>query len=88
MFSLCITVGSRIIGPPEFVLSHPIVNKPCNIKCYGNKMHQIVANMVLTQYLQFKLICRKGQLYQVVFFILDWGRKKIQNYWNLYSTEK
>ena len=39
-------VGKKIIGPPEFSLLDPIVNKSCNFECCGKKMHQIVANMM------------------------------------------
>ena len=49
------TVVSKIIGPPEFFPLDSIVNKSCNIEYCGNKMHQIVPNMMLYQYLQLKL---------------------------------
>ena len=50
-----VTVGSRTIGPPEFSPLDPIVNKSCNIEHFRNNMHQIVANMMLSQYLQLLL---------------------------------
>ena len=49
------TVVSKIIGPPEFSLLNPIVNKSCNTERCGNKMHQIITNMMLSQYLQLQL---------------------------------
>ena len=49
------TVGSRIIGPPEFLPLDPMVNKSCNIECCGNEMHQIIATMMLSQYFELKL---------------------------------
>ena len=30
---------------------NPIVNKSCNLACCGNEVHQIVMNMMLSQYL-------------------------------------
>ena len=46
---------------------NPIVNKSCKIQCFGNKMHQIVRNMILTQGL--------GQLSQSASFSLEMGLK-------------
>ena len=39
----------------EFSPFNPIVNKSCQIECCGNKMHQIVQNMILSQGLELKL---------------------------------
>ena len=44
------TVVSKINGPPEVSPLDPIAKKLYNIKCCGNIMHQIVANMI-SQYL-------------------------------------
>ena len=49
------TAVSKIIGPPEISSLDPIVNKSCNIERCGNKMHENVPNMMLSQYLQVKL---------------------------------
>ena len=49
------TVVIRITGPPDFLPLDPLVNKSCNIERCGNKMHQLVENMMLSQYLEFKL---------------------------------
>ena len=54
-FENTFTVMSKIIGPPEFFPLDPIVNKLCNIELCGKKMHQLVANMMLSQYLQLQL---------------------------------
>ena len=43
------TVVSKIIGPPEFSQLDPIVSKSCNIECCGNKVYQIMKNMILSQ---------------------------------------
>ena len=48
------TVGSKIIGPPEFLPWDPMVNESHYIECCGNKMHQIVPNIMLYQYLELK----------------------------------
>ena len=50
-----ITVVSKIIGSPKLSPLNPIVNKSCNIELCFNKMHQIVPNMMASQYLQLKL---------------------------------
>ena len=55
MWENVVTVGSGVTGPPEFLPLYPIVNSPYNIQCYGNKMNQIVENLMLPQYLQLKL---------------------------------
>ena len=39
---------------PEFLPLDPMANKTCNIECCGNKINQIVINM-LSQYLEVKL---------------------------------
>ena len=52
---MAVTVVSKIIGPPDFSPLDPIVNKSCNIERCGKKTHQIVANMMLSQYLQLSL---------------------------------
>ena len=67
------TVGSKIIGTPEFLLLDPMINMSCNIECCGHQMHQGVANMELSQYnIRFNLgyilynlnyIFYEGQLY-------------------------
>ena len=54
-YKVVVTVGSKITGPPEFLPLDPMVNESCNIERCGNKMHQIVANMMLFRYLQLKL---------------------------------
>ena len=41
------------------------VNKSCKIECCGNKMHQIIQNMVLPQSLELKLSLCERQLSQV-----------------------
>ena len=53
---MAVTVVSKIIGPPEVSPLDPIVKKSHNIGRCGYKMHQIVANMMLSEYLQLKLI--------------------------------
>ena len=50
-----LTVESKIIGPPEFSPLDSVVNKSCNIERFGNKMHQIDPNMMLSQCLQLGL---------------------------------
>ena len=37
----------KIIGYLHVFPLHPIVNLSGNIECFGNKMHQIVANMTV-----------------------------------------
>ena len=49
------TVGSEIIGSLELLPMNPIVRKSCNIEHCGKEMHNIVANMMLSQYIQLKL---------------------------------
>ena len=51
----CDTVASKSIQPPDVFPLAPIVNKSYKIECCGNKMLQIVPNMMLYQYLQLKL---------------------------------
>ena len=63
--ALTFTVCSKIIGLPKFLPWDPMVNKSCNIERCSNKMHQVVANMILSKYLQVKLNLLQGQLYQV-----------------------
>ena len=38
------TVVSKNIGHSKFVPLNPLVDKSCNIECFGNIMHQIVVN--------------------------------------------
>ena len=47
----------------------PMLNMSCNIEYCGYKMHQIVANMILSQYLQVKIRYIERQLYQDIYFI-------------------
>ena len=42
--------------PIEFLPLDPMLNESCNIERYDYEMHQIVANMMLSQYyIQLKL---------------------------------
>ena len=41
-----VQLALEILKPVGVFLLNPIVNKCCNIECCGNKMHQIVANLV------------------------------------------
>ena len=43
----CTVVAKSFRTAGVFPLN-PIVNKSCKIECCGNKMHQIVQNMILT----------------------------------------
>ena len=52
------TVGSRIIEPPEFSPFEPIVNKSFIIECCGKKIPLIVANMMLSVYLQLIIVVK------------------------------
>ena len=45
----------KVFGNLEFSPFNPILNNSCKIERYGNKMHQIVQNMILTQSLELKL---------------------------------
>ena len=47
------TVVSKIM---EISPIGSFVKQSCNIERCGNKMHQIVANMMLSQYLELKLL--------------------------------
>ena len=42
------TVGIRNIGPLDAFSLNRMVNKSCNTESCGNKMHQIVANMIVS----------------------------------------
>ena len=84
------TVGSWIIGPPQFFPLDPTANKLCNIEhieccnCCGNKMRQIVANMLLSQYLRLQLnllwktAIWKAAISGYLLCFLDMGRKNYQ----------
>ena len=50
-----VQLAAASLDPPEFSPLDPIVNKSCNIERCGKKINQIVANKMLSQYLQLKL---------------------------------
>ena len=53
--SLCqnwLQLASEILDPPGIFPLNPIVSKSCNIESCGNKMHQIIANLIVSEYLQ------------------------------------
>ena len=45
----------KVCAPLKLFPLNPIVNKSCKIECFGNKVHQIIQNMVLFQGLELKL---------------------------------
>ena len=50
------TVVAKSFWTPRFFPLNGMVNKSCRIECCGNKMHQIVQNMILTLGLELTLI--------------------------------
>ena len=49
------TVVAKSFWTPRVFPLNPVVNKPCKIKRCGDKMHQIVHNMILGRGLEHKL---------------------------------
>ena len=49
------TVVAKSFRTPRVCPLNPIVNKSCKIECCGNKMQQIVQNMILTCGIELKL---------------------------------
>ena len=65
-------LAAKLLNPLNFPHSlDPTVKKLCNIERCGNNMHQMVANMMLAQYLQLQL-CSKVYipLAKTVFFLV------------------
>ena len=50
-----VQLATKFLDPPDFHPLLPMVNKLCSNSDCGNKMHQIVPNMMLSQYLEVKL---------------------------------
>ena len=79
------TVTSIVIWTLAYFLPvHPTVTKSCNIECSGSKMHQIVTNMTLSQYLEVE----RSLLWRAIvsgYRPLSYIWVQIfQNYWNPY----
>ena len=49
------TVVAKSFRTPRVCPLNAIVNKSCKIECCGNKMHQIIQNMILSWSLELKL---------------------------------
>ena len=52
---LQLQLEAKLLDPLAFFPLDPMLNKSCNIERCGNKMNQIVTNMMLFQYLELKL---------------------------------
>ena len=50
-----IQLAAKLLDPLEFLLLDPMLNKSCNIERCGYRIHQIVANMTLSLYLEVEL---------------------------------
>ena len=49
-----IQLVAKLLDPLEYLPLDPMVNEACNIERYGNKIPQIITNMILSQYLELK----------------------------------
>ena len=54
-YQVHVQLAAKLLDPLECLPLDPMLNKSCNIERCGYKMHRIVANMILSQYLELKV---------------------------------
>ena len=68
-------LASEIWDPLEISPLNPIVEKSCNIECCSNKMHLIVANVIVSKNDMSTKSIEKDNYVRFASFILDMGPK-------------